>query len=244
MRLLPLTVLIAIALVAGFVSLNCGGGGDDKVKVKAGEPIELEITPYPTVAGPEGPLPTRTADFAALCQKTDQKHWAEMPPIIIDPDLAYTAVIRTEKGDVSIDLFPDIAPWTVNNFVFLACSGFYDNLTFFTVMPDYVAQAGDPSGRGVSDPVLAGPGYYIPSEISGREFVKGTVAMASRGPDTPPEGSQFFICYKDLPELNGRYAIFGEVVDGFSVLEKLTPRNAQQATTPGDKILEIVIQEG
>jgi cyclophilin family peptidyl-prolyl cis-trans isomerase len=252
MRILPLAALIAIALAAGLVSLNCGGGDEGKVTVKSGGSMEVKLTPFPTVAVPEGPLPTRTADFAALCQKSDQKQWTDMPAMIIDPDLAYTAVIRTEKGDVTVKLLPDVAPWTVNNFVFLACSGFYDGLTFHRVVleplpqgvPHPFVQGGDPSGRSLADAKLGGPGYFIPTEISDHKFSRGTIAMSSRGLGTPTGGSQFFITLEESPELDGQYTVFGEVTAGVEVLEKLTPRNPQQATTPGDKILEIVIQEG
>jgi cyclophilin family peptidyl-prolyl cis-trans isomerase len=252
MRLLPLTVLIAVALTAGLVSLSCGGDDDENtVTVKSGGGVELKVTPYPTAALPEGPIPTRTDEFAALCQKTDQKQWDEMPPIIIDPDLDYTAVIRTEKGDVTIKLLPDVAPWTVNNFVFLACSGFYDGLTFHRVVleplpagvPHPFVQAGDPSGRSLLDPKVGGPGYYIPEEISDHKFLAGTMAMSSRGLGTPIGGSQFFITLEESPEIDGQYTIFGEVTEGIDVLEKLTPRNPQAGDPPGDKMLEIIIQE-
>jgi cyclophilin family peptidyl-prolyl cis-trans isomerase len=251
--------LLRVVLFAGFAAAllvalsGCGDGKDkDKTTIQAGPTVVVEVTPLATVAVPEGPLPTRTADFASLCQKTDQKQWDEMPPMVIDPKLAYTAVIRTEKGDVTLKLLPDIAPWAVNNFVFLSCSGFYDNLTFHQVIlpplpagiPHPYVQAGDPMGYGLADPKLGGPGYNIPTEISDHPFLKGTVAMSNRGAGSPTGGSQFFITLEDAPELDGKFSLFAEVVAGLDVLERLTPRRAQDHGPPGDKILTITIQEG
>ena len=241
---------LAVALVAALA--GCGGEEKGKLTIKAGPTIAVGLTPFPTVVVPEGPLPTRVADFASSCQKSDQKQWSEMPAMIIDPTLSYTAVIKTEKGDITLKLLPDIAPWTVNNFVFLACKGFFDNLTFFRVVqepqppqiPRAFVSAGDPSGRGITDEIIGGPGYYIPTEISDHKFLKGTVGMASRGLGTPAVGSQFFIVLEGSPELDGQYAVFAEVVAGFEVLKQLTPRNPQDEGPPGDKILTITIQEG
>ena len=241
---------LAVALVAAFV--GCGGDDKGKLTINAGPTVVVSYTPFPTVSVPEGPIPTRAADFASSCQKSDQKQWSEMPAMIIDPTLSYTAVIKTEKGDVTLKLLPDVAPWTVNNFVFLACKGFYDNLTFHRVVqeaqppqiPRAFVQAGDPSERGVADEIIGGPGYYIPTEISDHKFLKGTVGMASRGQGTPAVGSQFFIVLEDSPELDGQYAAFAEVVAGFEVLKQITPRIPASDAPPGDKIVTITIQEG
>ena len=241
---------LAVALVAALA--GCGDDNKGKITMKAGSPIPFQFTPAPTMSVPEGPIPTRVADFASLCQKSDQKQWSEMPAMVIDPKLSYTAVIKTEKGDVMLKLLPDIAPYTVNNFVFLACAGFYDNLTFHRVVqeaqppqiPHPFVQAGDPAGIGRADPKTGGPGYSIPTEISDHEFINGTVGMASRGRGAPVGGSQFFIVLEDSPELDGQYTVFAEVVAGSEVLKQLTPRNPQDSGPPGDKILTITIQEG
>ncbi|MDI6858196.1 MAG: peptidylprolyl isomerase [Dehalococcoidia bacterium] len=251
-RLLSPATLAAVALTATLAWTACGSDNSDKIVVKSGGGTQIRATPFATVPAPEGPIPTRTADFASLCLKTNQRQWSSMPPMIIDPNLSYSATIRTEKGDIIIKLLPDIAPYTVNNFVFLACSGFYDGLTFFRVaqkplpegIPHPFAQAGDPSERGFYDPVRGGPGYFIPEELSDRKFLAGTVGMSSGGRGTPVSGSQFFIVFEEAPELDGQYTIFGEVTSGLDVLESLTPHNPQRDATPGDKILEIVIQEG
>ena len=245
-----LWVGVAVALVVALV--GCGDDNKGKITMKSGSPVPLQFTPPPTISVPEGPLPTRAADFASSCQKSDQKQWSEMPAIVIDPKLSYTAVIKTEKGDVTLKLLPDIAPYTVNNFVFLACAGFYDNLTFHRVVqeaqppqiPHPFVQAGDPSGSGLADPTKGGPGYYIPTEISDHSFLNGAVGMANRAPGAPTNGSQFFIVLEDSPELDGQYTVFGEVVAGSEVLKQITPRNPIEHGPPGDKILTITIQEG
>lgn len=253
MRLLPLTALVFLVATTVFVASGCGGGDEEgKVILKSGGGVQVKVTPLPTMGVPEGPIPTRTADFATLCKKTDQKQWDQMPPMIIDPELSYTALMRTEKGDVTIRLLPDIAPYTVNNFVFLACSGFYDGLMFHRVVleplptsvPHPFVQAGDPSGRSIYDARVGGPGYYIPEELSDHPFLAGTVAMASRGRGTPVGGSQFFIVLEESPELRGQYPVFGEVTSGLEVLGKLAQRDPPRSTPPGDKILEIIITEG
>jgi len=229
------SLLIATAAVFALLSATaCGGGDEEADKTPAGGE-----TPVKTQEAQASPLATRAVDFATACQKSDQKQWDEPPPMIIDPERSYTAVIKTEKGDITVELFPDVAPVTVNNFVFLACNGFYDDVTFHRVIPGFVAQAGDPTGSG-----SGGPGYMIEDEISDRSFEKGTVGMANRGPDT--NGSQFFICYEPQPNLDGSYTIFGQVTAGFDVLEQITPRDPSQGgdLPPGDKILEITIEEG
>ena len=114
------------------------------------------------------PVPATPADFAASCQKSSEKQWSSPPPTIIDPARSYTATIRTEKGDIVVDLLPNVAPVTVNNFVFLACKGFYDGVTFHRVIAGFVAQGGDPTGTGTG-----GPGYTIPDEFSSQPFDQG-----------------------------------------------------------------------
>jgi cyclophilin family peptidyl-prolyl cis-trans isomerase len=141
---------------------------------------------------------------------------------------------------VSIQLFADIAPFTVNSFIFLARNGWYDNITFHRVLPDLYAQTGDPSGTGKGN-----PGYYMVTEIDPLlKFNKpGMVAMVNSGPDT--SGSQFFITLAPTPQFDGQYTIFGEVLSGMDVLGQLTPRDAQPGTDPppGDKLLSITMEE-
>ena len=166
--------------------------------------------------------------------------YTECPPWVIDQNKEYTATIKTEKGDIVVELYPKEAPLTVNAFVFLARAGFYDGITFHRVAHDFVAQAGDPSGTGIS-----GPGFEYRNEISDTlNFDEAyMVGMANAGPDT--NGSQFFITYVPATQLSGSYTIFGKVISGFDVLEKLTERDTQvnPDAPAGDKIITIEIDE-
>ena len=142
-------------------------------------------------------MPARTGDFASLCQKSTEKQFAA-PTTVIDPSRSYTATIKTDKGDITVQLDPKTAPVTVNSFVFLACSGFYDGVTFHRVLPGFVAQGGDPTGTG-----SGGPGYTIPDEFSNVPFEKGTLGMAKTSAPNSG-GSQFFICYDLTDAQQGR----------------------------------------
>jgi cyclophilin family peptidyl-prolyl cis-trans isomerase/protein-disulfide isomerase len=162
------------------------------------------------------------------------------PPMTVDSSKQYTATIRTEKGDIVIQLYADKAPWAVNSFIFLAEQGWYNNSGFFRVIPGFMAQAGDPSNSG-----LGNPGYSFSDEFTPdlRFDEPGVVGMANDGqPDT--NGSQFFITYAAAPSLDGKYTIFGQVISGMNVLTTLRPRNpASDAIllTP-DPILSIIIE--
>lgn len=169
----------------------------------------------------------------------------ECPPMTIDPKKKYGAVLHLDKGDISIELFADKAPVTVNSFIFLARKGWYDGATFHRVIPDFVAQGGDPYGTG-----SGGPGYEFINEIApGLTFGEvGVVGMANAGPNT--NGSQFFITYEGIPDetvkkLDGNYTIFGKVVAGMDVVNKLSPRDPSQnpVLPPGDEIKSITIEE-
>ncbi len=175
----------------------------------------------------------------AQCQRTGEKQFTTAPPMIIDPQKSYTATIQIEKGNIVLELFAKDAPITTNNFVFLACKGYYDGVTFHRVIPGFVAQGGDPTGTGAG-----GPGYSIPDEKGARGFdVAGLLSMAKAGPNTT--GSQFFITYAPEPGLNADFTVFGQVTSGMDVLQSITPRNPQSTPNapPGDKILRIDIEE-
>src|SRR5262249_38642398 len=155
------------------------------------------------------------------------------PPMTIDPTKTYIATITTEKGEIKIQLDPKAAPVTVNSFVFLAQDHFYDGVTFHRVIPGFVAQGGDPTGDGT-----AGPGYTIPFERNDLKHDKGVIAMA-RAQDPNSAGSQFYITLAPQPALDGQYVVFGRVISGMDVVEKITPRDPQQGRNlpPGDKIV-------
>jgi cyclophilin family peptidyl-prolyl cis-trans isomerase len=149
------------------------------------------------------------------------KQWSSPPAMSIDPSKSYAATLRTSKGDIRIDLLPGDAPQTVNNFVFLAREGFYDDVKFHRIIRGFMVQTGDPTGTGAG-----GPGYRFKDEPVTRNYTRGTVAMANAGPNT--NGSQFFIMHasQGLPK---NYTIFGEVTDETS-LETLDKIASVQVT--------------
>lgn len=146
----------------------------------------------------------------------------DAPPLRIDTGKQYFATVKMAKGgEFVIQLYPDKAPITVNSFVFLACKGFFNGVTFHRVLEGFMAQGGDPTGTGGG-----GPGYRFVNEDSDLTFDKeGVVAMANAGRDT--NGSQFFITFVPTPQLNGGYTIFGQVVDGMDVVNGITRRDPQ-----------------
>ncbi len=161
----------------------------------------------------------------------------ELPPMVIDSSKQYIATIETERGNLVLELFAKDVPVTVNNFVFLARDGFYDGSTFHRVLPGFMAQGGDPTGTGTGT-----PGYSFADEFSQHTHTAGALSMANAGPDT--NGSQFFITYTPQHQLDNKHTVFGQLIEGMDVLEKLTPRNpAQNPKFEGDKIIRIVIEE-
>ena len=161
------------------------------------------------------------------------------PPMTIDVNKQYFATVKMAKGgEFVIELYPDKAPVTVNSFVFLAREGFYNGVTFHRVLPDFMAQTGDPSGTGGG-----GPGYEFQNEDSDLTFDKaGVVAMANAGRDT--NGSQFFVTFGPQEYLNGGYTIFGQVIEGMDVVLNITLRDPMaNPDYVGDAIETITIEE-
>ncbi len=162
-----------------------------------------------------GGQPEKSADTA----KEDWRlHAFEKAPQAGDPGIPAGNHIRveTDLGTFAFELFPKEAPNTVANFKALAGRGFYDGLTFHRVIPGFVAQGGDPKGNGTG-----GPGYHIKAEFNSHKHVTGAVAMA-RGPDPDSAGSQFYICYGAHPHLDGHYTVFGQVIEGQDVVDRIT----------------------
>jgi len=165
------------------------------------------------------------------------KTYSSPPPMVIDTSKQYIATIQTEKGNLVLELFAKDVPVTVNNFVFLAGEGFYDGSTFHRVIPGFMAQGGDPTGTGKGT-----PGYTFADEFSQHTHVAGALSMANAGPNT--NGCQFFITYAPQPALDGKHSVFGQLIAGMDVLEKLTPRDpSQNPDFEGDKIIRIIIEE-
>ena len=172
--------------------------------------------------------------------KLEARQFTECPPMTIDPNKQYIATLKTEKGDIVIELYADAAPLAVNSFIFLAKHGWFDGVTFHRVIPGFVAQSGDPTGTGMGN-----PGYAFENEVSaGLKYDKaGVVGMANAGPGS--NGSQFFITLAPAPNLDGGYTIFGQVISGLDVVNGLTERNPQTDPNlpPGDTILSVTIEE-
>lgn len=153
---------------------------------------------------------------------------AKPPDMQIDTEKMYGVTITTDRGTIEMDLDPQLAPGTVNNFVSLARDGYYDSLTFHRVVPGFVVQGGCPEGSGTG-----GPGYKFADEPVQGEYTLGAVAMANAGPDT--NGSQFFICIEDCTSsLDKAYNLFGYVTEGMDVA---------LGTEVGDVMQSVVVEE-
>jgi peptidylprolyl isomerase len=209
-------VLLVLGLVAGLLISRAGGNE--------------AATPIPT-GGDAMPLPT-----------AETYSYSEAPPMTIDPAKQYTATIITPRGDIVIELLPEIAPQSVNNFVFLARQNFYNGLTWHRVLEGFMAQGGDPLGDG-----SGGPGYSVPGEFTDQLSFDspGLVAMA-RSSDPDSAGSQFFITTGAAPHLDGQYTIFGRVIEGQEIVNSIPlrdPENPADLATPGETILGVTISE-
>lgn len=157
------------------------------------------------------------------------KQWKSAPAMEIDPSKSYTATMETSKGTIVLQLSPEHAPKTVNNFVFLARQGFYDGLKFHRVISNFMVQGGDPTGTGAG-----GPGYKFEDETRGNPLTHetGVISMANAGPNT--NGSQFFITHSPQKHLNGMHTVFGKVTEGQDVVN---------AIRQGDTITRLTITE-
>ncbi|MBI2758444.1 MAG: peptidylprolyl isomerase [Chloroflexi bacterium] len=202
------------------------------------------ITSIPIVFVNGNPQPAYVLNYTNLDATVSlialgARQFKSCPPFVINPAKQYIATVRTEKGDIVIQLFPDKAPLAVNSFVFLARNNWFNGVTFHSVIPGFIAQAGDPSGTG-----RGGPGYFFKNEITDLKYDRpGLVGVANSGPDT--NGSQFFITFAPQPKINGAYTIFGQVIQGMDVVESLTPRDPSKTPglPPGDQILNVTIEE-
>jgi cyclophilin family peptidyl-prolyl cis-trans isomerase len=150
---------------------------------------------------------------------------ATPPAHQIDDNATYRVDIATDRGTIVMELDPQLAPHTVNNFVSLARDGFYDGLTFHRVVPEFVIQGGDPEGSG-----RGGPGYRFADEPVKGEYTLGAVAMANAGPDT--NGSQFFVCIDDCTrKLDKAYNLFGYVTEGIDITQQIQPGDQMRSVT-------------
>ncbi len=160
-----------------------------------------------------------------MSDQGDQR-WEHPPALQIDPEATYEAAIETERGTIALELYPQHAPQTVNNFVFLAEEGFYDGVPFHRIIDGFMSQGGDPTGTG-----RGGPGYTFADELEGNPLrhERGTLSMANAGPDT--NGSQFFITHAPQPHLDGKHTVFGAVTSGQDVVEALQTGDPMRTVT-------------
>lgn len=220
-------VLIAIIVILVIGSGLFGG----YIKIKQNIDESLSISPTPVLGESnnetEGSFLGVTKDSVTQSQQKQIKQYKNFPGVLNSDQLSNKkAVIVTSKGKIEFEIFPD-APKAASNFMLLAQNKFYDGLIFHRVVPGFVAQGGDPLGTG-----KGGPGYSFEDEPVTRSYDKGIVAMANSGPNT--NGSQFFIMLEDNPNLPPNYTIFGKVISGQEVVEKIVI---------GDIMQQIVIQQ-
>ena len=235
-----------------FVAAYDEGEYADYVSASEQEAMALGLpgTPSAIVNGQVVPSDALPRDFEAWeafvndeikLKELQARQYSDAPQMTIDQNARYLAhVDMTSGGTFTIELLPQSAPQTVNSFVFLSREGWFDGVTFHRVLPGFVAQTGDPSGTG-----RGGPGYLLPNEIDRNlsHNAAGMVAMANAGPNT--NGSQWYITYGDVSQLDGSYTIFGRVTEGMDVVEAITPRDPSRdpGAPAGDAIARITIEE-
>ncbi len=155
-----------------------------------------------------------------------KQQWDAPPAMEIDTSKTYRVNMATSKGEIVLELYPEHAPRTVNNFVFLVRQGFYDGVSFHRVISDFVIQGGDPTGTG-----SGGPGYKFEDELQGNplKHETGAISMANAGPNT--NGSQFFITHSPQPHLDGNHTVFGRVVDSQKVVDAIRQGDTMERVT-------------
>ena len=158
------------------------------------------------------------------------KQWDRPPEMQIDPKAGYLVTMETNRGTIELELFPQHASKTVNNFVFLAREGLYDGVPFHRVIGDFMVQGGDPTGTG-----RGGPGYRFEDELKGNPLTHDAkvISMANAGPDT--NGSQFFITHSPQPHLNGKHTVFGKVVKGEEVVDAIRQGDRMEKVSVSEK---------
>ena len=166
------------------------------------------------------------------------KQWQTPPELNIDLKKEYFALIETDLGEMKFELFAEKVPTTVNNFVFLAREGYYDNTIFHRVIDDFMVQGGDPTGTG-----RGGPGYKFRDEFDKdlKHDKRGILSMANAGPNT--NGSQFFITHIATPWLDNKHAVFGHLVEGEDVLMSIPARDPSQVNSPAVTLKSVTIIE-
>ena len=220
------------------------GDGATAGNSAAAEPTAAPTAAAPATAPPAGdanapatatPLPTTAASSGGGgTGPGGVMQWREPPPRIIDPAASYTAVINTTEGSITVELLTEDAPATVNDFVFLAREGFYDNVIFHRAIEGFMIQGGDPTGTGAG-----GPGYRFDDEPVQRPYTRGIMAMANAGPNT--NGSQFFLMHADYA-LPPNYTIFGQATSGLETIDAIATAPKKPGGEGSSPVSPAVIQ--
>ena len=238
--------ILAVCIVSGLAMLTVAGCGFVP-NPTAPEPAEPTAAPAAATQAPQ-PTPTAISDTGASAaqpaapsptvvvnQGHSVKQWSSPPPLTIEPASSYTAVLNTSAGSITVELLAGEAPNTVNNFVFLARQGFYDNVIFHRTIEGFMIQGGDPTGTGGG-----GPGYRFADEPVQRPYSRGVMAMANAGPNT--NGSQFFIMHADYPRLPPNYTIFGQAVAGLETIDAIATAPTRPGGEGSTPVNPVVIQ--
>ncbi len=238
--------IFAVCLVSSLAALVVVGCGfiPNPTAPEPTEPAPITAAAVPATAVPQATMIADTGaaasesgastPVAAMSQGQSIKRWSSPPPVTIDPASSYTAVLNTSVGAITVELLPEEAPNTVNNFVFLARQGFYDNVIFHRTIEGFMIQGGDPTGTGGG-----GPGYRFADEPVQRPYSRGVLAMANAGPNT--NGSQFFIMHADYA-LPPNYTIFGQAVAGLETIDTIATAPTQPGGEGSTPINPVVIQ--
>ena len=226
-------------LLSVLPGVSTGGGTTTSSYGQIHQAGELEDVPLTTPEAGEQPQSTPAPAV---------KRYDTPPGAKIDPAKRYVATVQTSKGDFQIELDPKQAPETVNSFVFLAREGYYNNTPFMQLVKNqdgskFVAQAGDPTCKSdVACQALGTPGYSIKKETTTLPFAKGAVGMGGSSPTS--NGGQFFVSFGDYPALNGKYTIFGRVISGMEVVDRLSLLDLTQTDAgQADTIISVSITE-
>jgi len=224
-------VVIALLVVAAAYIVIAANPPADKSAEAQAQPAAAPTAPGADAANPQA------ADSGDVSK--DKKQYPKPGDMKIDKEKTYTATIETEAGTMVAELYPKIAPQTVNSFVFLAKEGFYEGVIFHRVIPGFMIQGGDPTGTGTG-----GPGYSVPAEFNDTKHERGILSMA-RSQDPNSAGSQFFVMHAAYPSLDGKYTVFGKVTKGIEAVDKIVtaPTGANDRPTNPVKIKKITIEE-
>ena len=229
-KLITWLPLVGIIITIGLLAYNFGKT-PTKEQTKPLDNVIKNINNSSASSNVQSSAPLNVNNLDNKGSKNMDKTNMSKPSLLIDVNKNYTAVMKTNKGEIKIKLYAKSTPETVNSFVYLAKNKFYDGLKFHRVIKDFMIQGGDPLGNGTG-----GPGYAFKDEKSDKKIVKGSLAMANSGPNT--NGSQFFIVSaKETPWLDGKHTNFGEVIQGIEVVEKIEAVQTDRNDKPLDEVI-------